>query len=118
MAVFIESVQNVIHHGHIDERGDITLYLTLENTPLGYQLHLRKLDGGGHGRTIDQRIGELNNLSHSELRKAYIDVLCARPATRAFGNAGLGVDLHRQTRRHGPIEFESVPTKAALQWSH
>ena len=74
--VLIEAIQNVLHHGHIDDRGDITLYLTLENTPLGYQLHCGNLMEEDTAAQLTERIGELNNLSHSELRKTYIDALC------------------------------------------
>ena len=43
MNVVIESVQNVLHHGYIDDEGEILLYLTVEQTPLGFQVHCGNL---------------------------------------------------------------------------
>ncbi len=111
--VLIEAVQNVIHHGHIDERGEITLYLTLENTPLGYQLHCGNLMEDEAASRVTQRIGELNNLTHSELRKAYIDALCVGGQDVQFGNAGLGL-ISMAKRTAGPIEFESSSHESGL----
>ena len=112
--VLIEAMQNVLHHGHIDERGDITLYLTLENTPLGYQLHCGNLMEEDTAAELTQRIGALNSLSHSELRKAYIDALCQGGQDVRFGNAGLGL-ISMAKRTAGPIEFESIPHESGLQ---
>ena len=38
VSVLIESLQNVSRHGHIDDKGDIHLYLTIESTPLGFHV--------------------------------------------------------------------------------
>ena len=104
MAVLIESVQNVIHHGHIDEQGESALFLTMENTPLGYQLHCGNLMNEDEATMLGNRICELNNLSHAELRKHYIEVLCDGPQDNHRGNAGLGL-ISIAKRAAGPIEF-------------
>lgn len=104
--VLIEAVQNVLHHGHIDEHGESSLYLTLEHTPLGYQLHCGNLMAKEEASTLTQRIGDLNNLSRAELRKAYIDTLCGNGQGSQFGNAGLGL-ISIAKRTAGPIEFET-----------
>jgi len=114
MAVLIESVQNVIHHGHIDEHGESSLYLTLENTPLGYQLHCGNLMDEERASMLSQRIGDLNNLSHAELRKLYVEVLCTGQQHPQFGNAGLGL-ISIAKRAQGPIEFLSQDHDCGLQ---
>ena len=114
MAVLIESVQNVIHHGHIDERGESALFLTMENTPLGYQLHCGNLMNAEEATMLSSRIAELNNLSHAELRKLYIDVLCTGQQHPQFGNAGLGL-ISIAKRAQGPIEFLSQDHDCGLQ---
>ena len=113
MAVLIESVQNVIHHGHIDERGESALFLTMENTPLGYQLHCGNLMNAEDAAELSSRIAELNNLSHAELRKLYIDVLCDGPQDANRGNAGLGL-ISIAKRAAGPIEFLQEPHSSGL----
>lgn len=113
MAVLIESLQNVIHHGHIDEQGESALFLTMENTPLGYQLHCGNLMNDDDADMLNGRISELNNLSHAELRKLYIDVLCDGPQDVARGNAGLGL-ISIAKRAEGPIEFLQEPHPSGL----
>ena len=112
MAVLIESLQNVIHHGHIDEQGESALFLTMENTPLGYQLHCGNLMNDDDADMLNGRISELNNLSHAEL-KLYIDVLCDGPQDAARGNAGLGL-ISIAKRAAGPIEFLQEPHPSGL----
>ena len=53
---------------------------------------------------LSNRIAELNNLSHAELRKLYIEVLCDGPQESHRGNAGLGL-ISIAKRASGPIEF-------------
>ena len=113
MAVLIECLQNVIHHGHIDEQGESALFLTMENTPLGYQLHCGNLMNEDDAEMLSGRIAELNNLSHAELRKLYIDVLCDGPQDSSRGNAGLGL-ISIAKRAAGPIEFFQEPHPSGL----
>ena len=114
MSVLIEAIQNVIHHGHIDSKGESALFLTLENTPLGYQLHCGNLMEDDTAISLGQRIGELNNLNHAQLRKRYIDVLCDGGQDPLRGNAGLGlIDIAKKTE--GPIEFLVEPHDSGLR---
>lgn len=113
MAVLIEAVQNVIHHGHIDEHGDSSVFLTVEHTPLGIQLHCGNLMDESSARDLGERIGHLNNLSHAELRKAYIDVLCQGDQNPERGNAGLGL-ISMAKRTEGPVEFLIEPHASGL----
>ena len=81
------------------EHGESALYLTLENTPLGYQLHCGNLMDDD-ASMLGQRIGELNNFNHAQLRKALRRCLVRRRTGQhpQFGNAGLGLIRHRQAR--------------------
>jgi len=114
MEVLIEAVQNVIHHGHIDEHGDSSVFLTVEHTPLGIQLHCGNLMDESSAHDLGGRIGHLNNLSHAELRKAYIDVLCQGDQNPERGNAGLGL-ISMAKRTEGPVEFLIEPHASGLQ---
>ena len=114
MTVLIEMVQNVIHHGHIDEKGESAVFLTVENTPLGLQLHCGNLMDSITAEELGARVGDLNNLSHAELRKAYIDVLCQGEQHPERGNAGLGL-IGIAKRTEGPIEFLSEAHSSGLQ---
>ena len=113
MTVLIESVQNVIHHGHIDDNGESALYLTVENTPLGYQMHCGNLMDESSAKELAQRVSDLNNLSHAELRKLYIEVLCDGTQNPDRGNAGLGL-ISIAKRSDGPIEFLTEPHTSGL----
>lgn len=112
-SVMIEAVQNVLHHGHIDDRGETSLHLTLEHTPLGYQWHCGNFMEADQADALLNRIGDLNNLSHAELRKRYIEVLCSGTQDTTFGNAGLGL-ISMAKRTQGPIEFASTPHPSGL----
>lgn len=113
--VLIEAVQNVIHHGHIDEHGDTCLFLSLEHTPVGHQLQCGNLMDDAAAEQLADRIGNINNMSHAELRKVYIDVLCQGDQHPIHGNAGLGL-ISMAKRTEGPIEFmvESHPSGLRL----
>ena len=113
MAVLIESVQNVIHHGHIDNTAKVPC-TSRWKTHRSATSSLWELDGRGTRLLLSQRIGELNNLSHAERRKLYVDVLCAGQQHPQFGNAGLGL-ISIAKRAHGPIEFLSQDHDCGLQ---
>ena len=102
--VVIEAVQNVLHHGFIDDEGEILLFLTVEKTPLGFQVHCGNMMEGELADELGVKIADVNNMDHSTLRKAYIDVLCQGDADSVRGNAGLGL-LSMAKRAAGPIEF-------------
>lgn len=104
MNVVIESVQNVLHHGYIDDEGEILLYLTVEQTPLGFQVHCGNLMEQEACDVLCDRVAEVNGMDHALLRKTYIDVLCAGEADALRGNAGLGL-ISMAKRAAGPLEY-------------
>lgn len=104
MNVVIESVQNVLHHGYIDDEGEILLYLTVEQTPLGFQVHCGNLMEQEACDVLCDRVAEVNSMDHALLRKTYIDVLCAGEADALRGNAGLGL-ISMAKRAAGPLEY-------------
>ena len=104
MSVLIEVVQNVIHHGHIDDDGECSLFLTLEHTPVGIQVHCGNFMDDLSAHHLGERVANLNNLTHAELRKMYIDVLCEGEQHPNRGNAGLGL-ISIAKRSEGPIEY-------------
>ena len=106
--VLIETVQNVLHHGHIDNNGEIVLYLTVEHTPLGMQVHCGNLIDRETSKELSDRLGELNAMDHAALRKSYVDALCQGTIDSMRGNAGLGL-ISMAKRSKGPIEFQSEP---------
>lgn len=111
--VCIESVQNVLHHGFIDDAGETLLYLTLELTPVGFQVHCGNLMKDHDAQDLAKRIGKINSLSHAQLRKEYIDVLCGGHQDPVHGNAGLGL-ISMAKRTQGVIEFEANPHSDGL----
>ena len=104
MNVVIESVQNVLHHGYIDDEGEILLYLTVEQTPLGFQVHCGNLMEQEACDVLCDRVAEVNGMDRALLRKTYIDVLCAGEADALRGNAGLGL-ISMAKRAAGPLEY-------------
>ena len=104
MNVVIESVQNVLHHGYIDDEGEILLYLTVEQTPLGFQVHCGNLMEQEACDALCDRVAEVNGMDRALLRKTYIDVLCAGEADALRGNAGLGL-ISMAKRAAGPLEY-------------
>jgi len=106
--VLIEAVQNVLHHGHIDNKGEIVLYLTVEHTPLGTQVHCGNLIDKETAKELSERLGELNAMDHAALRRSYVDALCQGTIDSMRGNAGLGL-ISMAKRSKGPIEFQSHP---------
>ena len=104
MNVVIESVQNVLHHGYIDDEGEILLYLTVEQTPLGFQVHCGNLMEQDACDVLCDRVAEVNGMDRALLRKTYIDVLCAGEADALRGNAGLGL-ISLAKRAAGPLEY-------------
>ena len=104
MNVVIESVQNVLHHGYIDDEGEILLYLTVEQTPLGFQVHCGNLMEQEACDVLCDRVAEVNGMDRALLRKTYIDVLCAGEADALRGNAGLGL-ISMVKRAAGPLEY-------------
>lgn len=106
--VLIEAAQNVIHHGYIDEHGETVLYLTVESTPVGYQVHCGNFLDSATAEELCERLGELNTFDKAALRKAYITALCDGTTDSLRSKAGLGL-ISMAKRTHGPIEFQTEP---------
>ena len=102
--VVIECIQNVSRHGWIDEKGETLLYLTLEHTPVGFQIQCGNIVDLDMASTLRSKLNEVNGLNHSELRKRYIEILC-QSGMNESGGAGLGL-MSMAKRCAGPLEYE------------
>ena len=102
--VLIECIQNVHRHGWIDENGEILLYLTIEHTPVGFQIQCGNIIDLDMAATLRSKLNSVNGMDHFELRKRYIEVLCEEGVSEK-GGAGLGL-MSMAKRCAGPIEYE------------
>jgi hypothetical protein len=103
-SVLIECLQNVIHHGWPETSGKTSLYLTLELTPFGYQIQCGNVVDLTMSASLREKLAALNNMSHEELRKAYVETLCEGEVSEA-GGAGLGlISMAKKTK--GPLDFQ------------
>ena len=102
--VLIECIQNVHRHGWIDENGEILLYLTIEHTPVGFQIQCGNIIDLDMAATLRSKLNNVNGMDHFELRKHYIEVLCEAGVSEK-GGAGLGL-MSMAKRCAGPIEYE------------
>jgi hypothetical protein len=102
--VLIECTQNVHRHGWIDENGEIMLYLTIEHTPVGFQIQCGNIIDLDMAATLRSKLNNVNGMDHFELRKHYIEVLCEAGVSEK-GGAGLGL-MSMAKRCAGPIEYE------------
>jgi len=102
--VLIECTQNVHRHGWIDEKGEILLYLTIEHTPVGFQIQCGNIIDLDMAATLRSKLNNVNGMNHLELRKHYIEVLCEAGVSEK-GGAGLGL-MSMAKRCAGPIEYE------------
>jgi hypothetical protein len=102
--VVIECIQNVSRHGWIDEKGETLLYLTLEHTPVGFQIQCGNIVDIDMASTLRSKLNEVNGLNHSELRIRYIEILCQSGMSES-GGAGLGL-MSMAKRCAGPLEYE------------
>ena len=102
--VVIECIQNVSRHGWIDENGETLLYLTIEHTPVGFQIQCGNIIDLDMAATLRSNLNDVNGMDHFELRKRYIEVLC-ESGIRESGGAGLGL-MSMAKRCAGPIEYE------------
>jgi hypothetical protein len=104
VSVLIESLQNVSRHGHIDDNGDIHLYLTMESTPLGFHIQCGNWVDFDMAATLRERLAAVNGLSHQELRKKYVETLAEGEMSNR-GGAGLGL-LSIAKKSQGPLNYE------------
>ena len=101
--VLIECLQNVMRHGLIEENGFTQLYLTLESTPLGFQVQCGNMVDSEMRTYLSARLSEINGMEEEVLRKTYIETLCNGEIT-SKGGAGLGL-LSLAKKANGPIEY-------------
>ena len=102
-SVLIECLQNVSRHGWINDEGKLDLYLTVELTPLGYQIQCGNLVDIEMAADLRSRLSEVNGLTHEELRVRYVDVMCQNELSTK-GGAGLGL-LSMAKRSNGPLDY-------------
>lgn len=102
--VLIEALQNVIRHGWIDADGENQLFLTLELTPLGYQIHTGNLVDFEMAAELRERIAHVNGMTHDELRKAYVETLCQGELSMR-GGAGLGL-ISMAKKAEGALNYQ------------
>ena len=112
--VLIECLQNVMRHGLIEESGFTQLYLTLEATPVGFQVQCGNMVDNEMRSILSERLAEINGMEEETLRKTYIETLCNGEMS-GKGGAGLGL-LSLAKKANGPIEhrFESQDDEREL----
>lgn len=101
--VLIECLQNVMRHGLIEEDGFTQLYLTLESTPIGFQLQCGNMVDTAMRELLSERLSDINGMEEEDLRKAYIETLCNGEMSNK-GGAGLGL-LSLAKKANGPIDY-------------
>ena len=101
--VLIECLQNVMRHGLIEDDGFTQLYLTLEATPIGFQVQCGNMVDFEMRQLLSHRLSEINGMEPDALRKAYIETLCNGELSDK-GGAGLGL-LSLAKKASGPIEY-------------
>jgi len=101
--VLIECLQNVMRHGLIEEDGFTQLYLTLESTPVGYQVQCGNMVDSDMRLHLSERLSDINGMDEDTLRKTYIETLCNGQLSDK-GGAGLGL-LSLAKKANGPIDY-------------
>ena len=101
--VLIECLQNVMRHGLIEDNGYTQLYLTLEATPVGFQVQCGNMVDTEMRTILSERLSEINGMEEEVLRKTYIETLCNGEMS-SKGGAGLGL-LSLAKKANGPIEY-------------
>lgn len=101
--VLIECLQNVMRHGLIEDDGFTQLYLTLESTPIGFQVQCGNMVDSPMRKHLSERLAEINGMEEDTLRKTYIETLCNGQLSDK-GGAGLGL-LSLAKKASGPIEY-------------
>ena len=101
--VLIECLQNVMRHGLIEANGFTQLYLTLESTPVGFQVQCGNMVDSEMRAILSDRLAEINGMEEEVLRKTYIETLCNGEMS-GKGGAGLGL-LSLAKKASGPIEY-------------
>ncbi len=102
--VLIEALQNVSRHGWVDAQGETPFFLTLEQTPLGFQIQTGNIVDFDMASELRERLASVNGMNRDELRKAYVETLCEGELSDR-GGAGLGL-LSMAKRSEGPLNYQ------------
>ena len=102
--VLIEALQNVSRHGWVDAQGETPFFLTLEQTPLGFQIQTGNIVDFDMASELRERLASVNGMNRDELRKAYVETLCEGELSER-GGAGLGL-LSMAKRSEGPLNYQ------------
>jgi hypothetical protein len=111
-SVLIESLQNVSRHGWIDDNGKLDFNLSVELTPLGFQIQCGNFVDLEMAAELRSRLSEVNGLTHGELRVKYVDALCQNELSEK-GGAGLGL-LSMAKKTNGPLDYHFKEIKEEM----
>lgn len=103
-SALVESLQNVSRHGWVNDAGNIQLYLTLEQTPLGFQIRSGNLVDFDMAADLRTNLSEVNGLTHEALRVRYVERLCNNDWSEK-GGAGLGL-ISMAKKSNGPLDYQ------------
>jgi hypothetical protein len=102
--VLIECLQNVSRHGWINDEGELQLFLTIDSTPLGFQIQAGNIVDLEMAATLRAKLSEVNGFTHEELRLRYVECLCNNDWSEK-GGAGLGL-LSMAKKSNGPLDYQ------------
>jgi hypothetical protein len=102
--VLIECLQNVSRHGWIDDEGKLQLFLTIDSTPLGFQIEAGNFVDFDMAARLRSNLSEVNGMTHEELRVRYVECLCNNEWSEK-GGAGLGL-LSMAKKSNGPLDYQ------------
>ena len=106
-SVLIECLQNIAHHAARDQSGQQQAFAMLSKHQGFYRLVTGNLILQQDANLIDYRLGELNKLDQSEVRKLYIETLCNENFSFK-GGAGLGfLTIAKKTKNK--IDYHIAP---------
>ena len=102
-SVLIECLQNVSRHGWFDDTGRLEIFLTVEMTPLGFQLQCGNMVDLEMAAELRAKLSDVNGMTHEELRVKYVEALCDGELS-AKGGAGLGL-ISMAKKSNGPLDY-------------
>ena len=111
-SVLIECLQNVSRHGWIDDDGKLHLYLTIDSTPLGFQIQAGNMVDFDMAATLRSNLSEVNGMTHEELRVRYVECLFNNEWSEK-GGAGLGL-LSMAKKANGPLDYQFLELDSGM----
>jgi hypothetical protein len=94
----------VSRHGWINDEGELQLFLTIDSTPLGFQIQAGNIVDFDMAATLRAKLSEVNGFTHEELRLRYVECLCNNDWSEK-GGAGLGL-LSMAKKSNGPLDYQ------------